>query len=214
MYCIYKDQRIFYVLHISPKYKSLFRHNFKAHIITMAISDALSTKFLIAYSCFTTFLISVFSALALLPTSACAAITFILYASTPRALLIGNIIIPICSLLHLQLEHVLGTVQPITLTTLNRYRAMAMVSVLLYAAWFIINGLWALCQNVELPYAICPTRIPQRWLSIYISVFGWIIWALYIIHTVILSLQAKDEINKQKWATKGLSEDDGDYVGK
>ena len=99
----------------------------------MVSSNTYSTKSLVTAYCFT------FSILLLLSASIFTLAfthTIIIILTSPvvakAALLSANIIVPICSLLLLSLEHLLEMIQPKTLTTLNHHLSILVLSALLF----------------------------------------------------------------------------------
>jgi len=106
------------------------------------------------------------------------------------------IILPILTTLQLALEYLLETMQPNTLSTLNRYLSMLLLTILLYGVWLFDLAVSTLCKNYETPSGTCSSRIWQRWSSTG-TVLGkaqlvseWAIVVTYVIHSTIGVMQA------------------------
>jgi hypothetical protein len=100
----------------------------------------------------------------------------------------------ILSIIHVGIfEHLLGTVQPKTLSKLNYYISVLAFSVLETWAWFIPSILWTRREN-------------NKWKRIY----GWLGTALYFIHSLVVAAQAIKEKKRQKQVINSFKEIDGD----
>jgi hypothetical protein len=101
----------------------------------MASSNIYSIKSFVAAYCFT---ISILLLLSAFTFTLAFTHTIIFILNSPvvakAALVSANIIVPICSLLLLSLEHLLEMVQPKILTTLNHYLSILVLSALLFWA--------------------------------------------------------------------------------
>lgn len=126
------------------------------------------------------------------------------------ALLSANIIVPICSLLLLSLEHILEMVQPKTFTTLNRHLSILVLSALLFWGWIINTLFWTQYNIPETLQGNCASQIMEYWgpTSTIINKgkigLGWIIATFYIIHLCTRAVKAREEIKRQRWLTKLL----------
>ncbi len=175
----------------------------------MISSSTCLIKLLTAARGFTFIILLLFSAFAL--TLACTHTVITMLTSsvvTKAALLSANIIVPICSLLLLSLEHLLEMIQPKTLTNLNRHLSILVLSALLFWGWVINTSFWTQYDVPEISQGNCALQIQEYWRSTSTSInkgkigLGWIIAAIYSIHTCIRAVEAREEIKRQRQLTK------------
>jgi hypothetical protein len=106
------------------------------------------------------------------------------------------IILPILTTFQLALEHLLETVQPNTLSTLNRYLGLLLLTIPLYAAWLFDAAVSTRCKNYETLSGTCPSQIWQWWSSTSTMpgkaglVSEWTIVVTYLFHNTIGVMQA------------------------
>jgi hypothetical protein len=177
----------------------------------MAPSNTYSTKSLTAAHCFTFSILLLLSAFAL--TFAFTHTVIIVSTSpviTKSALLSANIIVPICSLLLLSLEHLLEMVPPKTLTTLNHYLSVLVLSALLFWGWVISTFFWTQYDIPETPQGNYAPQILEYWESTSTIInkgkigLGWTTAIIYIIHLCVRAVEAREEIKRQRWLAKLL----------
>lgn len=95
------------------------------------------------------------------------------------------IILPILATIELGIEHLLGMVQPVTLSTLNYHMGLLVLNIPLTLAWVVCNVVWR-----------------QPWASANAMLAGlvskWMVVVAFIIHISIGAVQAREEIKRQR----------------
>ncbi len=129
----------------------------------MPTSNTRFVESLTAVQCLTFSVLLLLSALALTLTFTHAII--IVSASTfvaKTALLSTNVVIPTCSLLFLLLKHLLEIIQPKTLTTVNYYQSILILSGLLFWSCFINTLFWTQYQTPDIIQESWNTGNPSK----------------------------------------------------
>jgi hypothetical protein len=105
-----------------------------------------------------------------------------------------ELILPILTNIQLGLEHLLGMVQPVTLSTLSHHWCMLILNIPLTWAWIICNGLYS--YQIRQRWTSADTPSPKAEL-----VCKWIVVAAFIIHILIGALQVEETKRERRIPT-------------
>jgi len=95
------------------------------------------------------------------------------------------IILPFLAASELGIEHLLGMVRPVTLSTLDYHMGLLVINIPLTLAWFVCNLVW------RQPWASANAVLAD-------IVSTWMVVVAFIIHISIGAVQAREEIKRQR----------------